>query len=311
VTVIQLEMLDRPRTVRWRGVLFDSNVIRANDPASEERLLAFAERFVARPENGEIWFSLNTLSELVVAEQPAVGIDLLRRFQTLYRRLGERARFMRTLEDNIRSEVRNDGIRCETVDVVDPYVEACIKAGGLVGEMVEVNRHWRLHKAKMHCRYARQIRRYQKFYAGSDRFREQYDFEVSTFLSRRGLDQADDLVQQHINHLDLGLRLDTAKARNEVFPCLWTHALLLRLAQYAQTLPGSVRAAQFPQLSKILTPERNDVIDAEIVATGGFCGMALTLDRLLLLKVNALHDAGLIRLQALTLHDALYTYRPR
>lgn len=55
VTTLQMEMLDRSRVLRCAGVLFDSNVTRADDPASEQRLVKFSERFISRPGSGEIW----------------------------------------------------------------------------------------------------------------------------------------------------------------------------------------------------------------------------------------------------------------
>ena len=70
------------------------------------------------------------------------------------------------------------------------------------------------------------------------------------------------------------------------FLCLWTHALLVRLAQFAQTIPDDIRGREFPDLVQVLKPHENDLLDAYIAGCGAQCGILLTEDKGLTAKVQ-------------------------
>ncbi len=50
----QFEMLDRERKVTRADVLFDSNVLRANDDVAEKRLVALTELLLEHPDQGNV-----------------------------------------------------------------------------------------------------------------------------------------------------------------------------------------------------------------------------------------------------------------
>src|SRR5207253_1549218 len=101
---VEYEMLDRQRQVHHADVLFDSNVLRANDDDAEKKLHSLTDLLVAHPDQGNLWFSLMSLSEVVAPSSAETRIELLRRFRSLYIRFGARVRFMRSLNDNVRAE---------------------------------------------------------------------------------------------------------------------------------------------------------------------------------------------------------------
>ncbi len=100
------------------------------------------------------------------------------------------------------------------------------------------------------------------------------------------------------------------KARHLDYPCIWTFSLLARLSQYAQTIEEGERKAKFAEFADLLEAHENDFIDADIVGTGAHCGMMITNDHGLIARLNRLHDANLIWIQAFTVSDALRAYNP-
>jgi len=100
---------------------------------------------------------------------------------------------------------------------------------------------------------------------------------------------------------------------------VWTFALLARLAQVAQTLFGVDRPAFFRVVNEIarnseddmvrkrevpvFVPHRNDLSDAAIGASAATCGILITEDEQLGLRVNFLHAGDLVRTQAFRVDD--------
>src|SRR6266478_2292346 len=147
------EMLDRPRGVHHADVLLDSNVLRANDDAAEKRLHALTDLLVAYLDQGHVWFSLMSLSEVVAAGSPELRIELLKRFQNLYVRFGERVRFMRSLSDNIRAECTGGKFPWTYASTVDGDIAKSIAAGDVVRLLKEGHDDWRAEKKRLREKY--------------------------------------------------------------------------------------------------------------------------------------------------------------
>lgn len=288
----------------------DSNVLCANDDQAERALHDLTDVLVAHPDQGNVWFSLMSLSEIVAPDRVKTRIDLLERFRNLYQRFGDRVRFLRSLNDNVLAECRSTGIPSAPAQVVEEDVLKAIEAGDLVGLLQEAREDWRSNKERLRERHGALALEYRKDYDESPEFRKDFAQIVPTFFSAEALNQCDDIAADLIAETEPAVSLEAVKSQHLLFPCTWTFALLARLAQYAQTISPGERRAQFPSLDAVLTPHANDFIDAEIAGTGGRCGMMITNDRGLIAKLNRLHDANLVRLQGFTVSDALAAYNP-
>jgi hypothetical protein len=311
----QFRKLDKDRYVHNADVLFDSNVIEANDPLAERRLLALSELLVEKPDRGHIWFSLTSLSELLGPSDAAMRIELLKRFQNLYRRLGDRVRFYNPKPfASVFDEWNDANPVYARVDSIDEEVTDAIKAGDLVGQLKIGREHWEADRARLWQNHANNVNKYRATYKSDPAFREAFKKSVELLRTSNALEQCDDIATQLIvtyakrQEADLEL----AKAKSADYPCTWTYSLLVRLADYAATLTKAEWKANFAQYGRLLKSDRNDYLDAYIAATGGACGMLITNDEGLIDKLNFLHDAQpqLVRLQGITVFDALKSYNP-
>jgi len=310
----QFEALDRERQVHRADVLFDSNVFRANDDESEKKLHALANLLIAHPGQGDFWFSLMSLSELIASSSRERRIELLKRFRNFYLKLRDRVKFMQSLEANVRAECTGSKmIPSSSASDVDDDIVKSIVAGDLVGLLKEAHEDWRSEKTRLRKKYEEHHKHGQKHYAERAEIRLEFAQSIQTYFSTEGLNQCDDFARDLIAGLtssDPSLTLDAVKARYQNYPCIWTFSLLARLAQYAQTITDEERERNFHSFDDVLRPDQNDFIDADIAGTGAHCGMMITNDHDLIAKLNRLYDANLIWMQGFTVSDVLVAYNP-
>ncbi len=106
-----------------------------------------------------------------------------------------------------------------------------------------------------------------------------------------------------------GLKLAKAKPNN--YLATWTFSLLVRIAQFAQTVPTKERiAGPFGGYAKLLKSHENDIIDATLAALGARCGFLITQDGDLPERINFLFDRNVGRLQAFELSDIEANWHP-
>lgn len=306
---VAFEMLDKQREVHHADVLFDSNVLQANDDDSERRLHALAELLIAHPDQGNIWFHTMSIAEMLAPKKAEKRIELLKRFRNLYLRFGDRVRFMRSLSDNVRAECLGTAIPSAPADTIDEDIVRSIAQGDLVGLLKEGHDDWRAEKQRLRTRYNDISTKYRKDYGTRPELRTIFEQVLPTFFSEAGVESCDDIALSLIVDANLWLPLNRMKRQYHDFPCVWTFSLLGRLAQYAQTITDEDRK-RFHGFEDVLEPHPNDFIDADIAGTGARCGMMITNDYGLIVKLNRLYDAGLSRLQAFTVNDALAAYNP-
>ncbi len=312
-SVQQYEALDRERQVHRADVLFDSNVFRANNDDAERKLHDLTELLIAHPDQGNVWFSLMSLTELVAPTSRETRIELLKRFRNLYLKFGDRVGFMRSLDDNVRAECAAKPFPSSSASVADGDIVKSIAAGDLVGLLKEDHEVWSAKKKKIRETYEEYGKRNEKNYGERADIRSALALSIPNYFSINGLEQCDDIAAGLIAELassDPSLTLDAVKARYQNYPCIWTFSLLARLAQYAQTITDDERKRNFPSFRDVLEPHPNDFIDADIAGTGAHCGTMITNDRGLIAKLNRLYDANLIWMQGFTVSDALVAYNP-
>ncbi|MFY1824941.1 hypothetical protein ACN47A_03440 [Myxococcus fulvus] len=315
IGVKQFEKLEKTRYVLNADVLFDSNVIRANDPAAEQRLLALSALLVEKPDRGHIWFSLTSLAELLGPDDASKRVELLKRFQNLYRQFGDRVRFFGPGPFSfVVAEWGDKGPMYSPANAVDDDVCASIAAGDLVGSLRLARQSWEIERARLWQVHADKVKRYRAAYESDQVFRDEFKRNVELLGTANALEQCDDIARSLI--IDHAKRsesaLGEAKANPQNYPCTWTYSLLVRIADYSATLKKSEWKAKYSRYGRLLKSDENDYVDAYIAATGGGCGMIITNDGGLVDKVNFLHDAepSLVRLQGFTVRDAVIAYNP-
>jgi hypothetical protein len=312
----QLKMLDKARQVHNADVLFDSNVIRANNPLAEQRLFELADLLVEHPDTGDIWLSLLSLSEMLAPKKVARQMEVLRIFQNLYRRFGDRVKFFGPENfSSVRAEWKGKGsFLSAKVSEIDEYVSDSIAKGELTGVLKDIRNDWETAKEAMQKAYADKAAEYKAEYESNPAFREAVKEGIAVFGTAKVLEQCEDIAESLLVNV---LRrpaedLLMAKKNPSAYHCTWTYALLRRLADFSATLSEQERKANFEKYGRLLEPHPNDFVDACIASDGGQCGMLITDDEGLIAKLNALHDAhpSLVRLQGFTPHDALIAYNP-
>ncbi|SEN37549.1 hypothetical protein SAMN05444354_1474 [Stigmatella aurantiaca] len=312
----QFKMLDKARYIDNADVLFDSNVIRANNSLAEQKLLALTDLLVEHPDQGNVWFSLLSLSEMLGPRKASRQIEVLSRFQNLYKRFGDRVKFFGPGRfSSVRAEWEGKGsFLCTSASSIDEYVSASIAAGELVGMLKDVRDEWETSKAAMQQAYADQTAKCRAHYESDLMFREAIKTGIAQFGTENVLEQCGDIVERLLVEV-LGRPaedLSLAKENPSAYFCTWTYALLKRLADFSATLTDEERETNFAEYGRLLVPNPNDFFDAYIASAGGQCGMLITDDEGLIAKLNALHDAhpSLVRLQGFTVGDAWIAYDP-
>jgi hypothetical protein len=273
-------------------------------------LLSLAELMLSDPDTGAAWFALTSVSELLGAGKDGTSVGLLTRFRELYLRFGDRVRVFSDLKSVITAEASGQKIKGAPASGFDPAIAESIDAGRLIGLLAEARDHWLTHREKVHRFHEAGLGKHAERWEREEWFRAATTEWIRTFFSPRGLDHSDDVLAKYLRELGLSVSVETLKGDHLQFPCCWTYALLRRLADLSATLPETVVAEEFPDLVDVLRPGPNDLIDAEIAACGGQCGLIVTDDLPLARKINRLFDAHLIRLQALTVRDALNSWNP-
>ncbi|WIG98362.1 hypothetical protein [Myxococcus sp. SDU36] len=312
----QFKVLEKPRQVHNADVLFDSNVIRANNPVAEQKLLELTALLVEHPDQGDVWFSLLSLSEMLAPKKTARQIEVLSRFQALYKRFRDRVKFFGPGRfSSVRAEWEGDGsFLYAKAESIDECVSASIEAGELVGVLKDIRNEWDGAKESIRQAYAEKAAECRADYESDPVFREAVVAGIAQFGTESVLDLCDDIVERLLVEV-LGRPVGDlllAKKSPSDYLCTWTYALLKRLADFSVTLTEQERETNFSQYGRLLVPDHNDFFDAYIASAGAQCGMLITDDEGLIVKLNALHDAhpSLVRLQGFTVADALIAYNP-
>ncbi|MBZ4423336.1 hypothetical protein [Myxococcus sp. RHSTA-1-4] len=312
----QFRVLEKPRQVHNADVLFDSNVIRANSPLAERTLFGLTDLLVEYPDQGDIWFSLLSLYEMLAPRKPARQIAVLTAFQNLYRRFGERVKFFGPGRfSSIRCEWESAGrVQSAPANAIDKLVSDSIAKGELVAELKAAREDWEAAKAELRKEHDAKVARCRAEYESNPVFRDEIKESLVQFGTEKALDQCDDVVSRLLvnvlNRPADDVRL--AKERPSSFNCTWTYALLTRLADFSATLTEEEREKNFKRYGRLLEFDQNDFIDAYVASFGGKCGMLITDDEGLIRKLNAIHDAhpSIVRLQGFTVEDAFIAYNP-
>ncbi|MFE8601771.1 hypothetical protein [Archangium violaceum] len=294
----------------------DTNVINwaLDDHEYLRRLIDLLMRMTARPEYGKCWFALTSLVELLQTSKLARRTQLLECLLYVCGHLKDRIQFFAPLQTVLEGEWEDPPITpTAKVVQVDPAIRRAIATGALGGTKLEEftieNIEWR---KKQKTNYQSDVSEWKRRYQSESVFRESVDDALKNFDAPRGFGFCDDIAAQVVASLPRhpSDALEKALTNPSRYRSTWTFALLVRLSQFAQTLPDDVKAREFGEYGDTLRAHLNDVADAAIAAVGASCGILITEDECLRERLNLLHDRGLGRTQGFSMEFLAKSWYP-
>jgi hypothetical protein len=235
-----------------------------------------------------------------VARRPAVLGVLL----NLYRELGDRIVLTGELEDVIAGEWATPQRNVSaSIGQLEEELLACVRGSGVGTKLDEMGRDFAAWRLKQRTERKKLLRKWTQGYSADPRLRQAIGTALEHALQPAELyefcdDLAIHLIRDYAGQDPVeGLKL--AKAEPEKYLATWTFSLLVRVANFAQTIPPKERStAPFGGYAKLLKADENDIIDATLVALGARCGFVITQDSGLRERINFLFTRNVIRLQA-------------
>ncbi|WPB72894.1 hypothetical protein KYC5002_28005 [Archangium violaceum] len=285
----------------------DTNVINwaLDDREYLRRLIDLLKRMTARPEYGKCWFALTSLIELLQTANPTRRTQLLESLLFVCGHLKNRIQFFAPLQTTLEWEWEDPPTTpTAIVDQIEPAIRKAIATGTLDGTKLEEfrieNLEWR---KKQKFNHQANVNEWRKTYQSNPEFRESVNNALENFQSPAGFSSCDDIAAQIIASLPQQPADALTKALDNPsrYRSTWIFSLLVRLSQFAQTIPENVKTRNFSEYGDTLNSHPNDIIDATIAAVSASCGIMITEDECLRERLNLLHDRGLGRTQGFSM----------
>jgi hypothetical protein len=293
----------------------DTNVL-SNALDNEEilrRLIDLMQRMTAKKEYGSGWLAMPTFLEMLATTSRPKRIRLVELLFRLLQEVGGRVKIFAPFQMLVKAEWndrvvpywRSAHLKALTKEVLDTGdIE-----GTLLGEARDEFLAW---KKTQRSQYLTTSLKWRQSFIKEPAFRADVERALKSWKAPEAYAECDD-VALRIMRSD-GRQPDTAFEKARQFPqdylCTWTFSLLVRLSQFAQTVPSAIREAKFSEFGDVLKPNKNDLVDANIAASGAKCGILITEDKGLTARVNLLHQRNLTRLQAFGLKFLADNWRP-
>ncbi|MGH8614396.1 MAG: hypothetical protein ACREYF_20820 [Gammaproteobacteria bacterium] len=247
--------------------VIDTNVLSNTgvDESKFNKLLDLVKRMTSKDEYGCCWFAITSLLELTATKDLETQVGLLKRFLRLSREAGGRFRVLSPLPRLIEAEwKREDRVTYFDRVHLEALVQTSLEAGTLTGTPLgEIRDDFLLFKDRQLEEYESGSEKYVSQFKTDPRFREAVEAALRTWKAPEAYSLCDDLALRLMQHY--------AKLRESAFGAAlknpddylstWAFALLVRLSQIAQTIPGERRATYFAELGlPNLKPNRNDIL---------------------------------------------------
>jgi len=316
--------------VIWNAdVLIDSSVFgqAALGPGLYRRLALFAHRLTARREFGKVWVPWTALQEMAATPDPQRR-EVLGVLLNLSRELGDRILLTGPFDYVIAAEwATPPRFRSVSIGQIEDELLACIRGNGAGTQLDEMGRDFGAWRPKQRAQRDELLRKWTERYS-ADESQAASESKPGKPTARHAIAVALDKVRQPSELYEFcddlavqlikdyarrdpteGLKL--AKAEPEKYLATWTFSLLVRIAQFAQTVPKKERiAGPFGRYAKLLKSHENDIIDATLAALGARCGFLITQDGDLRERINFLFDRQVGRLQAFEFSDIEANWHP-
>lgn len=192
-------------------------------------------------------------------------------------------------------------------EVLEPVVVQCVQSTGAGTWLDDAGNGFRTWKKEHYGWYAEAVEEMRAEYAREPRFRKELLGVLTSATREQMMELCDDIAGRFIREAtgrEPAEALPVARANYNRYWVTWTYAILVRFAQYAQTIPTAERTkGPFGGYTKLLQNDENDFNDAQLAALAGHCGFIITEDRGLRERINFLQSRGFIRLQAMDFQD--------
>jgi hypothetical protein len=273
-----------------------------------DRLARQLAKMTARPEYGRAHVPWVCLMELAAAPNPErqahLGVLLNLRLE-----LGDRLSVTGNLENSIAREWEEPRTSATVRwDFLEPELVECVRTGGAGTKLDAAGEDFRRWREEHHQWHAEAAEEMQAKYREEPGFRRALQHLLTNGTREEMLGYCDDIVGRYVSEATGREKDDAiaiAKSNPDRYWVTWTYAVLVRFAQYAQTIPSDERArGPFGGYGRMLRDDKNDFNDAQLAAVGGPCGMLITEDRGLRERINFLQRRGFLRLQAFNFSDA-------
>jgi hypothetical protein len=308
--------LSLAREIWHADFLIDSSVFSqaALDRRLYDRLARQIHKMTARDEYGRAWIPWTAFEEMAATPDPKRR-DVLGVLVNLHRELEDRILLTGDLEHVIAGEWSDPPHSASlSLGQLDGDLLACVRGNG-AGTILDAHGHgftnWRKQR---HEDYEAKTEKWRSKYFENENTRRALAMALENVRHPEIFEFCDDIAGQLIEQFakrekEEGLKL--AKATQENYLSTWTFALLVRIAQFAQTLPTAERAkGPFGAYARLLKPDENDTIDATIAALGARCGFLITEDGVMRERINFLHGRKVCRLQAMGFSDIEANWHP-
>ncbi|MGO9066464.1 MAG: hypothetical protein ACLQIH_17220 [Myxococcaceae bacterium] len=299
-----------PREIWNADFLIDSSVfgVAATAPCLYDRLASQIRKMTSRPELGNAWIPLTALEEMA-ATPDSRRREVLGVLLKLYRELGDRIMVTGSLAQKVAGEWAEPPYSTSlSLGVLEEDLVACVRGSGSGTLIDQLGADFGAWRAARHAKQEKLRAAWNSRYQTEEILRQGISAALEKCRQPSELYEfCDDLAGSLIEtetHRERRVGLALAKAAPEKYLCTWTFALLVRMAQFAQTVPTEERTrGTLGGYAKLLKSDDNDTIDATLAALGAHCGFIITEDAGLRERITFLHGRKVCRLQALNFQD--------
>ena len=282
------------------------------DDAQFNRLVQLVCRMTAKPEFGDAWLAMPAFLELLATGDDEGRVRLLGRLLRLLKESGSRLKVLAPLRMLVRAEWGSENTWLWSPSHLEEVVTTAVANGTIEGSLlVELRDEFLGWKVAQKQRFLEQKKEWRGRFRSDPSFAADIERALEGWSSPQAYRECDDIARNLLE--DAGQpesALDQAIQAPAKYLCTWMFALMVRLSQFAASIPGDVRQDRFKLFTQVLTPDRNDLTDANIAASGAQCGILITEDPGLQARVKLLHARNLVRLQAFGVDQLDRVWRP-
>lgn len=296
-------MKNTPGQVWNADFVIDTQVVSnlVDDEARFRRVAALVGRMTEKPEFGSGWLAMSSFLELLAAGDSAHRIRLVACLLRLIREAQGRLKVLAPLPMLVNSEWSGREPLHWTPAHLDEVLSEAVEGGTTEGSILSAARDeflaWKLAHREQ---FLEQLKERRVLFRSRPEFGADIERALSAWHAPQAYLECDDIARRLVGG-DVGLSeaaFGPAVQAPQKYLHTWTFALLVRLAQFAASIPRDVIRERWAGLAGVLEPDKNDLTDANIAASAANCGILITEDQGLMARVNFLYANNLVRLQA-------------
>jgi hypothetical protein len=309
-------MTNSPGMVWNADFVVDTNVLSnaLDDGAILQRLIDLVQRMTAKEEYGSGWLAMATFLEMLATSNPKKRIQLVELFHHLLQVVGSRVKIFAPFQMLIEAEWSDRRVPYWKSAHLEAVTKEALNVGDIGGTFLGKARdEFLAWKKTQRTQYRKTTSKWRQLFVTNTAFRSSVEEALRNWKAPEAYATCDDValgIMRSDGRQPDDTAFENARRCPKDYLCTWTFALLVRMSQFAQTIPGDIRQAKFSEFGDVLRPNKNDLVDANVAATGAKCGILITEDNGLMERVNLLYQRNLMRLQAFGLNFLADAWRP-